>query len=333
MSTLYITRPDAHLHKVNERLQVRAGNAVILDVPLIKISEVAVIGRTTISGATIAMLLKHQIPVCYVSSHGEYLGQLLPECTAHVALRREQYAQSADETRALRIAREIVIGKLTNLKTLLRRRGRQKKTSEFDAAAERLNAAIRKAQTAETLDKARGCEGDGSAAYFGVFANLLTAPKITFEKRIRRPPTDPVNALLSFGYTLLNADLIAAAHFVGFDPYVGFLHADRYGRASLALDLMEEFRPIIVDMLVLNCLNKKIITSADFEQKKGKPCHLTDEARKTFLAQYEERKTTEVTHPILREKMTYLRCFEEQARLLAKTLAGEADRYQPFLLP
>lgn len=333
MSTLYITRPDAHLHKVNERLQVKAAREVLLDVPLIKISQVAMFGRATISGATVAMLLKRQIPVCYLSSHGDYLGQLLPECTAHVALRREQYAQSADETKALRVARDIVVGKLTNLKTLLRRRGRQKKTSEFDAAAERLNAAIRKAQTAETLDKARGCEGDGSAAYFGAFAHLITAPKITFEKRVRRPPTDPVNALLSLGYTLLNADLIAAAHFVGFDPFVGFLHADRYGRASLALDLMEEFRPVIVDMLVLNCLNKKIITPADFEQKKSGPCRLTDEARKTFLAQYEERKTTEVTHPILREKMTYLRCFEEQARLLAKALMGEAERYQPFLLP
>jgi CRISPR-associated protein Cas1 len=187
-------------------------------------------------------------------------------------------------------------------------------------------------ELAEDLDSVRGHEGEGSAAYFRAFGSLVKGDGFAFDKRVRRPPTDPVNALLSFGYTLLANDLHSAASAVGFDPYVGFLHADRYGRPSLALDLMEEFRSIIVDSVTLACLNKRILQPVDFDVGIGNVYTLKPEARKKFLQQYEERKATEIKHPLFEYRVTYQRCFELQARLLAKYLQGEVESYEPFLI-
>jgi CRISPR-associated protein Cas1 len=184
--------------------------------------------------------------------------------------------------------------------------------------------------SAETLDQIRGHEGDASAAYFGVFDALIKADGFRFEKRIKRPPRDPVNAMLSFGYTLLMHDLMAAAQIVGLDPYVGFLHADRHGKPSLALDLMEEFRSIIVDSIVLTLVNKRMIAPDEFDAQLGGVVLMAEKARKTFLRQYEERKMTEFQHPIFQYKVTYLRAFELQTRILAKALAGEIEHYVPL---
>jgi len=154
----------------------------------------------------------------------------------------------------------------------------------------------------------------------------------SFAKRVRRPPTDPTNSLLSFGYTLLANDLHAAANTVGFDPYIGFLHADRYGRPSLALDLMEEFRPIIVDSVVLTCLNKRILQRDDFDVGLGNVYTLKPEGKRKFLIQYEERKATEIMHPLFEYRATYQRCFELQARILAKYIQKEIEQYEPFVV-
>jgi CRISPR/Cas system-associated endonuclease Cas1 len=154
----------------------------------------------------------------------------------------------------------------------------------------------------------------------------------TFEKRVRRPPTDPVNSLLSFGYTLLGNDMFSAVNVVGFDPFVGYLHAERYGRASLPLDLIEEFRPVIVDSVVISAINKGELTLEDFQEEMGSIFRLTNAGRKKFLMCYEDRKKTEFKHPVLKQKMTYQHCFEQQARFLAKTLQGELDEYPPLLI-
>lgn len=196
--------------------------------------------------------------------------------------------------------------------------------------------AIRRAEwragTVDNLNSLRGCEGEGSAAYFGVFDRLIKAEGFSFRKRVRRPPTDPVNALLSFGYAVLANDASAAVQTLGFDPYCGYLHADRYGRASLALDVMEEFRPLLVDAVVLSCLNKRVLQPSDIVVGLGNVCSLTPEARKKFLLQYEERKQTEIQHPLFGYKATYLRCLELQARILAKCIQGELERYEPFVI-
>jgi CRISPR-associated protein Cas1 len=245
-------------------------------------------------------------------------------------LRVDQWRAAFDDQRKLDVAQQFVRGKLENMRVMLLRANREQERPELARAIDSLKDAQRRAQQCRDLDILRGYEGEGSAAYFAVFGYLIKQD-LSFPRRVRRPPTDPVNALLSFGYTLLYNDLHAACNIVGFDPYVGYLHADRYGRANLPLDLMEEFRPLVVDSVVLTCLNKRIIQKDDFVVELGSAHRLSDEARRRFLLQYEERKNTEFKHPIFGYRMTYQRCFELQARLLAKYLQRELDRYPPLL--
>ncbi len=238
-----------------------------------------------------------------------------------------------DDQRRLTLAQGFVTGKLSNMQTILRRAARREQTGDgCDKAADRIKAALNKISKAKDVDQLRGYEGEGSAAYFSVFGALLKHADFRFEKRERRPPTDPVNSLLSFGYTLLMNELFAAVNVVGFDPYIGYLHVEKYGRPSLPLDLMEEFRPVFVDSIVLTCINNSILSLKDFQEEMGGLYLLTDSGRKTFLEQYEERKQAEFTHPLLKQKITYQRCFEQQARFLAKTLQGELKEYPPLLM-
>lgn len=329
MSTLYITQQDTVLRKVDERLKVTSNGQMLLDIPLIKVSQVIMFGRVTVTSATVATLMEHSIGLCYLSEHGRYIGRLEPQFSKNSLLRVEQWRAAFDEQRKLNIARQCVLGKLANMRVMLLRANREQECPELRSAIDRLKEAERAAEVCRELDILRGHEGEGSAAYFGVFGHLIKQGLI-FAGRVRRPPTDPVNAMLSFGYTLLHNDLHSACNVVGFDPYVGYLHADRYGRANLALDLMEEFRPIVVDSVVLTCVNKRIIQQEDFVVELGGAHRLSDQARRRFLLQYEERKNTEFKHPVFGYRVTYQRCFELQARLLAKFLQGELAVYPPL---
>ena len=268
----------------------------------------------------------------YLTEYGRYIGRIEPAFSKNSLLRRAQYAASFDEHRTLTLARGFVLGKLANLRVTLLRAARNSDGLNVDNAIEAIRGAEQRAERADDLDVLRGHEGEGSAAYFGVFDHLIKADGFSFTKRVRRPPTDPINALLSFGYALLANDVHAAVNVLGFDPYCGYLHADRYGRPSLALDLMEEFRPLVVDAVVLSCLNKRILQREDFAVGLGEVHNLSPEGRKKFLVQYEERKQTEIQHPIFEYKATYQRCFELQARILAKTIQGELERYEPFVI-
>lgn len=330
MSTLYITQQDSVLRKVDERLKVTQNGQTLLDIPLIKVSQVVLFGRVTVTAATVATLMEHGIGLCYLSEHGRYIGRLEPEFSRNSLLRVDQYRAAFDDGRKLEIAKRFVTGKLANMRVMLLRANREQESHELGRAIDRLKDAELAAEASQDLDSLRGHEGEGSAAYFAVFGELIKQD-FAFPGRVRRPPTDPVNALLSFGYTLLYNDLHSACNVVGFDPYVGYLHADRYGRANLALDLMEEFRPLIVDSVVLTCLNKRIIQQDDFVVELGDAHRLTDSGRKQFLLQYEERKNTEFKHPVFGYRITYRRCFELQARLLAKHIQGEIEAYPPLI--
>jgi CRISPR-associated protein Cas1 len=330
MSTLYITQQDAVLRKVDERLKVTSTGQTLLDIPLIKVSQVLIFGRVTVTPATVATLMEHGVGLCYLSEHGRYVGRLEPQFSKNSLLRVEQWRAAFDEQRRLNIARQCVLGKLANMRVMLLRSNRELERPELANAIDRLKEAERAAEKCRDLDVLRGHEGDGSAAYFGVFGHLIKQA-LSFPGRVRRPPTDPVNAMLSFGYTLLHNDLHGACNVVGFDPYVGYLHADRYGRANLPLDLMEEFRPIVIDSVVLSCINKRIIQQDDFDVELGGAYRLSPDARRRFLLQYEERKNTEFKHPVFGYRMTYQRCFELQARLLGKFLQGELDVYPPLM--
>lgn len=330
MSTVYITQQDSVVRKVDERLKVTQQKQTLLDIPLIKVSQVVLFGRVTVTAATVATLLEHGIDICYLSEYGRYVGRLEPPFSKNSLLRVDQYKAAFDPQQKLRIARQFVLGKLTNMRVMLLRANREQDNPALSTAITRVKDAERAAAECPDLDMLRGHEGEGSAAYFAVFGELIRQD-FSFPGRVRRPPTDPVNALLSFGYTLLHNDLHSACNVVGFDPYIGYLHADRYGRANLALDLMEEFRPIVVDSVVLTCLNKRILQPDDFVQEMGGAYRLSDAGRKQFLIQYEERKNTEFKHPIFGYRITYQRCFEMQARLLAKYLQREIEVYPPLI--
>jgi len=332
MSTLYLTQQDSVLRKEDERLKVTLKGEVLLDLPALKVSQVVVMGRVTVTPHTVAALMERHINLTYLTEHGRYIGRIEPAFSKNSLLRRAQYAAAFDEHRTLMLARGFVAGKLANLRVALLRAARNSEGLDVDNAVEAIRRAERRVETAEDLEVLRGHEGEGSAAYFGAFDRLLKADGFSFSKRVRRPPTDPVNALLSFGYALLANDVHAAVNVLGFDPYCGYLHADRYGRPSLALDLMEEFRPVVVDAVVLACLNKRIIQPDDFAVGLGEVHSLTPEGRKKFLIQYEERKGTEIQHPLFEYKATYQRCFELQARILAKCIQGELERYEPFVI-
>ncbi|WP_341531594.1 type I-D CRISPR-associated endonuclease Cas1d (plasmid) [Nostoc sp. UHCC 0302] len=333
MGTVYVTQEDAFIGKVDERLHVKFEKKTILDVPLIKVDGVVVLGRATVSPAVISELLERHIPVTFLTETGRYLGRIEPEVTKNIFVRKAQWQAVGESAQAIHVVQSFVRGKLKNYRNVLIRRQRECSGLDLSKNVTGLEQAIAPIDTTKNINSLRGLEGAGSAAYFGCFNQLIRATEFTFNKRIRRPPTDPVNSLLSFGYSLLKHDIQSAVNIAGFDPYLGYLHCERYGRASLALDLMEEFRPLIVDAVVLSTLNKQLLTTADFltEPLSG-AVSLIPEGRKRFLQQYTQKKQSEFKHPVLGRKCSYQEAFEIQARLLAKYLMGEIEKYPPLVL-
>ena len=333
MGTLYVTQDDAFIGKTDERLTVRANQQTLQDIPLIKLDGVVILGRATVSPAIVIELLERKIPLSFLTHMGRYLGRLEPELTKNIFVRSAQWRAIAPSAQASHLVRGFVRGKLKNYRTALLRGQREYANLDFQKAVTQLEQAMAPIDTTEAIDSLRGLEGAGSAAYFGCFDRLIRVEGFQFEARRRRPPTDPVNALLSLGYSLLRHDVQSAVNLVGFDPYLGYLHTQRYGRPSLALDLMEEFRPLVVDAVVLSALNKRAIVSADFvtEPLSG-AVSLTLEGLRTFLRLYEVKKQSKFKHPVMQTQCTYQESFEIQARLLAKYLMAETDKYPPLVL-
>jgi CRISPR-associated protein Cas1 len=333
MGTVYITADDAFIGKTDERLSVKAQKQTLLDVPLIKIEGVVILGRATISPAALIELLERKIPLSFLTGTGRYLGRLEPPLTKNIFVRSAQWKAAEDSTKKLHLVRSFVRGKLKNYRNSLMRSQRDYPELSLQTAIARLEQAITPLEQTNSVDSLRGLEGTGSAAYFGCLGQLIRVEGFSFEVRRRRPPTDPVNALLSFGYALLLHDVQSAVNIVGFDPYLGYLHTERYGRPSLALDLMEEFRPLVVDAFVLSALNRRSLTPNDFitEPLSG-AVSLSDEARRTFLRLYEQKKQSQFKHPVLQRQCTYQEAFEIQARLMAKYLMDETKQYPPLVL-
>jgi CRISP-associated protein Cas1 len=333
MGTVYITQEDAFIGKIDERLNVKFDKKIILDVPLIKIDGIVILGRATISPAAISQLLERHIPLTFLTENGKYLGRLEPEVSKNLFVRKAQWQAAGESIQAIHIVQSIVRGKLKNYRQTLIRRQRECESLDLSKNITRLDHAIAQIEATNNIDSLRGLEGAGSAAYFGCFDKLIRNPEFEFSHRNRRPPKDAVNSLLSFGYSLLRHDVQGAVNIAGFDPYLGYLHCERYGRPSLALDMMEEFRPLVADAVVLSALNKRFFTPADFitEPLSG-AVSLTPEGRKTFLRLYTQKKQSDFKHPVLGRKCTYQEAFELQARLLAKYLMGETDKYPPLVL-
>lgn len=331
MGTVYVTTPGAFIGKTDERLRVRAEKETLLDVPMIKVDGVVVLGRATVSPDAINELLQRKIPLSFLTRTGRYLGRLEPEVNKNIFVRSAQWRAAGETAQALHVVRGFVRGKLKNYRSLLMRSNRQGKV--VGAGVERLERAIDPIEKTNSIDGLRGLEGAGSAAYFAQFGQLISHEGFAFTTRNRRPPTDPVNALLSFGYTLLAHDVQGAVNVVGFDPYLGYLHTQQYGRPSLALDVMEVFRPLVVDAMVLGAINKRRLGPQDFvSEPLSGAVALTDEGRKIFLRLYEQKKQSKFKHPVLGRQCTYQEAFEIELRLLAKYLMDEIEQFPPLVV-
>ncbi|MDB9309681.1 type I-D CRISPR-associated endonuclease Cas1d [Aphanizomenon sp. CS-733/32] len=333
MGTLYISQADSFIGKVDERINVKFEKKIIIDVPFIKLDSVVVLGRSTLSPAVVYELINRHIPLSFIDEMGHYLGQLQPEMSGNIFIRKAQWQAAGETPQSIHLVQGFIRGKLKNYRQTLMRYQREFNDIDLSKSIPRIEQVIAAINSTESINSLRGLEGSGSAAYFGCFDSLIRNSQFSFPKRVRRPPTDPVNSLLSFGYSLLRHDLQSAVNIVGFDPYLGYLHFDRYNRPSLALDLMEEFRPLVVDAVVLSSLNKQLLTPANFvtEPLSG-AVSLTPEGRKTFLTLYEKKKISEFKHPVMGRKCSYREAFELQTRLLAKYLMGTVDKYPPLVL-
>jgi len=321
-------------------------------IPLVKVDEVVVLGEITLTASALHLLLERNIEITFLGHYGQFKGRLSPEFSKAALVRLAQYRAHRDMAKRCTLARQFVIGKLSNQRKRLQRYSRSQSDPEVNQAVDQLDnlihnleaLSLNEAYAIQTLasgdsgiegtplETILGMEGAGSAAYFRCFGKLITnQEQWPFARRIHRPPTDPVNSLLSFGYSLLTNQVANAVQLVGFDHYVGYLHSSAYGRPALALDIMEEFRPIIVDSVVLDLLNHRMLTSDDFVVELG-AYRLKQERRKVFFTQFEERLNEEITHPVFGYKVTYRRCIELQARLLAKFLTEEIDTYPPLFI-
>ena len=364
MPTLYLTEEYALVRRESENMLLvqiperrakegsKASPARKERIPLMKVDEVVVLGEVTLTASAVHLLLERDVEITFLDHYGRFKGRLSPPFSKNAILRMAQYRAHQDMTRRCELARSFVIGKLSNQRQRLQRYNRTHQDPDVHRSIQQMSDLIGDLATfsvhqrsemkplasgdhrvgGTALESILGMEGAGSAAYFRCFGKLLTdQQQWPFQGRFKRPPTDPVNALLSFGYSLLTNKIASAVQLVGFDHFIGYLHSSFYGRPALALDLMEEFRPIIVDSVVVDMLNHRMITPADFVVELG-AYRLKHEKRALFFTKFEERLNEEIQHPIFGYRTRYRRCLELQARLLGKVLTGEISEYPPLLI-
>lgn len=337
LNTLYVTRDGLYLHLQNETIRVEQDGKLVKSIPLHHLGSIVIFGNVLVSPALLARCAEDGRPIIWLDMQGRFRARLEGKTTGNVLLRRQQYAVSDDTTRHLLVARAFVAGKLQNLRTVLLRAGydapQREVRQQLRNSADAIGSLIGSLPQAENLDAVRGIEGAATQLYFSVFAQMVRANKqhFPFDGRNRRPPRDPVNALLSFLYALLTSDCISACESAGLDPQVGFLHAPRPGKPALALDLMEEFRPVMTDRLALNLINRQQIQPQHFEKRPPEAVLLNDEGRRVVLAAYQERKKEEVQHSLLKQPLPLGLVPFVQARLVARAVRQDTPHYQPYL--
>ena len=336
LNTLYIMSQGTYLKKEGEAIAVKNSGETRLRVPIISLGSVVCFGDTLISPALMGHCAKCGVTISFLSAYGRFLARVQGPTTGNVLLRREQYRISDDKARSALIARAIVAAKIANCRTVilraLRDHGERMESDLASVAAEQLRRRVEAALEETDLDRLRGIEGDAAHLYFDVFNQLITSQKadFSFGGRNRRPPMDRVNALLSFIYTMLYHDLRSALETTGLDPAVGYLHRDRPGRMSLALDLMEEFRPYLAERLVLSLINLKQIDQKDLTVTESGAVLLTEKGCKIVVSAYQKRKLDRLVHPFLGEEMHLGIVIQTQAMLLARHIRGDLDGYPAF---
>jgi len=327
---IYVQTPGSVLGKNGDVLEVRAHDGSKTSLRLSEISHVNVFGAVQVTTGLIQDLCKREIGVSFFSGGGWYYGALGGVATINVQTRIAQFRVASDKAASLALARSFVTSKILNSRTLVRRNAEQPDQAVLD----KLKALAEQSEGAQGLDELLGIEGLAARIYFGSFSQLLSprtreTEAFDFDGRNRRPPRDPLNALLSFGYALLLRDVRVALIAAGFDPTVGFYHQPRPGRPALALDLMEEFRPLLADSAVLSAVNTEVVTEGDFVRAAG-AVNLSEKGRKAFTGAYERRVRQEITHPLFGYKLDYRRVLQVQARLLARAVTGEIPSYPGF---
>jgi len=348
MSILYLMEQNTTISKEGDNLLVKRQGIVSHTIHLFKLDQMVLLGNVFLTPAVIHHLLKEGIDTAFMTRRGRYLGRLQSALGKNITLRREQFRKMEDLGFCLETAKSIVKGKLANQRTVLMRLNRTREDVELDNQILSLRNLTAKIDEAESLDSLRGYEGRATAVYFEGFSRGGLAEDFHFPGRVRRPPTDPVNSLLSLGYTLLMNQVIAAVNLVGLDPFFGTLHSMDYGRPSLALDLMEEWRPTIVDTLVLSVFNLKALSRSDFDERawneeqteeaegassfdpaaKKTATVLTEDGFRKFITQYERKMGQKVQYHLTGDQLTYRDCIREQVRHFARYLKGEVKGYQ-----
>ncbi len=336
LNTLYVSSQGSYLRKEGETVVVEREQAKVLQLPIHSIGGIVCFGNVLCSPFLLGFCAERDIAVSFLSEHGRFLAAVRGPVSGNVLLRRRQYRMADDEKATLAIASNIVAGKLANSRVVLNRalrdHGETIDSGSLKGASSAIDRLIDEIGKAPDADALRGLEGMAAAEYFGVFDHLIVDQKEAFHfgERNRRPPLDPVNALLSFIYTLLAHDVRSALETVGLDPAVGFLHRDRPGRPGLALDLMEEFRPVIADRLVLSLVNRRQVEAKGFTQAQNGAVVMDDATRKIVLVEYQNRKQDEILHPYIEEKIPVGLLFFVQANLMARFIRGDIDGYPPF---
>lgn len=340
LNTLYVTTDGAWLHKDGANIVMEIDREVRARLPVHMLESMVCFGRVLVSPPLLGYCAEQGISTCFLTSNGKFLARVEGPVSGNVLLRRQQYRCSDDAVRCASIVRNILSGKLYNQRAVLGRalRDHSDKLLADDEAAlarahMRLDRIADKLTNEPSVDMLRGYEGEAAQSYFGVFDHLIrvSSPAMRFKGRSRRPPMDAVNALLSFLYTLVTHDCRSALESVGLDSAVGFLHRDRPGRPSLALDLLEEFRPLLADRLALSLINLRQIGERDFQVMDNGAVLLREESRKTVLTAYQDRKREELRHAFLEEKAPIGLFPFIQSQLLARHLRGDLDAYPPFL--
>lgn len=337
LNTLYVTSESSYLSLDGENIVVYDEQKEVGRVPLHNLEGIVSFGYRGTSPALMGACMERNISLCYLTPQGKFLARVIGKTKGNVVLREQQYISCKDETISLELAKNCILGKVYNARWVLERAIRdhamQIDQERVKHASQQLKNSLELIQDANSLDQLRGYEGEAASIYFGVFNELILQQKndFVFQGRNKRPPLDNVNAMLSFVYTLLTNQIASALETVGLDPYVGYLHTDRPGRVSLALDLIEEFRAVYADRFVLSLINKKIVNGKNFSRKENGAVLMDDDLRKKVLVEWQNKKKEVITHPFLKEKVEWGMLPYVQAMLLARYLRGDLDGYPVFL--
>lgn len=337
LNTLYVTTQGTYLSKDGETVLAKSGDETLLRVPIHALGGIVCFGQVSMSPYLMQHCAENGVGISFLSEYGRFLARVTGPVSGNVLLRREQYRRADDIKSSADLARSFLIGKIGNARLVIQRALRDHPDSEgasdLAIAADRLNNCLLALKQKTDLDCLRGIEGEAGQIYFSVFNHLIVTQKAAFKLagRNRRPPMDKVNCLLSFVYTLLMHDVRSALECVGLDPAVGFLHKDRPGRPSLALDIMEEFRPYFADRIVLSLINLGQVQPDGFKVMEGGAVLMDDETRKTVLVAYQKRKQEELMHPFIQEKVETGLLFHVQSMLLARHLRGDIEGYPPVV--